>query len=193
MSVTMNAGRSGTKKSVLVAYRRPALGPGGVNNLKIPPRSKFGLRLLNIQSGRVSIPLLPFFPPHNRDGDIIPVNPRIRSGNAQHSPQLVIVRPTQRVPDQVSAGIIVNESPSAFCEFSSVGLAFYRHGTRGRRNELGELGFRYRALEAREVASDQGDHVLGGELVPETYSSNESVKRSVWWKVETVMKSTNRQ
>ena len=177
------------------AASQPVKNQGGITLFKIniPLRSKFGLRLRYIQSRRIDFSLLPFFPPHNRDGDIIPVNPRIRSGNAQHFPQLVIVRPTQRVPDQVSAGIIVNESPSAFREFSSIGFAFYRRGTRGRGNEFRELGFRYRALEAGEVASDQGDHVLGGELVPETYSSNESVKRSVWWKVETVMKSTNRQ
>lgn len=70
----------------------------------------------------------------------------------------------------MSAGIIVNESPRAFREFSSFGLAFYRRGTRGRRDESGKIGFGYRPFETGEVTSDQGDYVLGGQLVPETCS-----------------------
>jgi len=80
--------------------------------------------------------------------------PRIRSGNAQRLPQLVIVRTTQRVPNQVSAGIIIDESPSAIREIASFVLAFHRRGTRGRGNEFGKIGFGYRAFEAGEVTSD---------------------------------------
>ena len=80
--------------------------------------------------------------------------PRIRSGNAQHLPQLVVVRPTQRVSNQVSTGVIVNESPSAFRELASFVLAFNRRGARGRGDEFGEIGFRYRPFETGEVTPD---------------------------------------
>jgi len=54
----------------------------------------------------------------------------------------------------MSTGIIVNESPGAFREFSPFGFAFYRCGTGGGRDEFGEIGFGYRAFETGEVTSD---------------------------------------
>ena len=87
----------------------------------------------------------------------------------------------------MSAGIIVNESPSAFREFASFGFAFYRGGTCGCGDQIREIRFGNRAFETGEVATDQGDYFLGGELVPETWftiktemQSNPS-RRSVWW------------
>ena len=124
------------------------------NGPEIAARSKFSLWGFDIQSCRVGLSFLPFFPPHNRDGDVIPVIPRIRSGNAQRLPQLVIVRPAQRVPNQVSTGVIVNKGPSAFREVASFGFAFYGSGACGCGNELGKIGFGYRAFEAGEVTPD---------------------------------------
>ena len=138
------------------AASQPVKNQGGITLFKIniPLRSKFGLRLRYIQSRRIDFSLLPFFPPHNRDGDIIPMRPRIRSGDTHHPPQLVTVRSTKRVPDKMSARIIINESPSALREFSSFGFAFYRCGASGRRDEFGQIGFGYRAFETGEVTSD---------------------------------------
>ena len=70
----------------------------------------------------------------------------------------------------MSAGIIVNESPSAFREFTSFGFAFYRGGTCGCGDQIRKIRFGNRAFETGEVATDQGDYFLGGELVPEAYS-----------------------
>ena len=132
-----------SREGPLVDYRRLASPKPRRNILKIPPLSKFSLWLLYIQSRRINLSLLPFLPPHHRDGDIIPMIPRIRSGNTQRPPQLVIIRTTQRVPDQMSTGIVVNKCPSAIREFPSFGFAFYRRGAGGRGNEFWEIGFGY--------------------------------------------------
>jgi hypothetical protein len=68
----------------------------------------------------------------------------------------------------VGAGVIVYKSPGAVHEFAAFGFAFDSRGTCRGRNEFGEVGFRYRAFEAGEVASDQGDYIFRGELIPET-------------------------
>ena len=78
----------------------------------------------------------------------------MRSRNAHHPPQLVIVRPAQRVPDQMGAGVIVNESPGTFHEFATLRFAFHGRGTCGCGDEFGEVGFGYRAFETGEVASN---------------------------------------
>ena len=68
---------------------------------------------------------------------------RMRGGNAQRPPQLEIIRPTQRVPDQMGARVVVNEGPGAFCKFAAFGFAFDGRGAYGRGNESGEVGFGY--------------------------------------------------
>jgi hypothetical protein len=99
--------------------------------------------LLDIQSRRISLFFFPLFPPHNRDGDIVPMISRMRSGNAQHPPQLEIIRPTQRVPDQMGTRVVVDEGPCAFCEFAAFGFSLDGRGAYGRGNEFGEVGFGY--------------------------------------------------
>ena len=106
-------------------------------------RSKFGLRRFDIQSGRIKLSLLSFFPPDDGDSDIVPVRSRIGSGDAHRLPQLEIICATQRVSDQVGAGVIVDESPSAIDELATLGFAFDGGGTCGGRDEFGEVGFGY--------------------------------------------------